>query len=165
MEGRCCSLAARGYSRDGKKGGPRSADTSLRSDSVWVGADGPGLAEAVDGVGALQHRQRHISDGSAARSGAALGTRVRVAVDAEVGMRAVRRLGEEVAAEERVDLEGLARQRVGDRRVVGERDAEVGAQVAERLADSFGEQPGTKSTSCVGGIAPLAYAAAPPARA
>ena len=64
-------------------GGRQGMLAAIRICPLWPQGT-PWLAEAVDGVGTLQHRQRHIADGSAARSGAALGTRVRVAVDAEV---------------------------------------------------------------------------------
>jgi hypothetical protein len=51
-----------------------------------------------------------------------LASGVRVAVHDEVGAGAIDRLGQEIASEERVDLEPLALQRLRDGRVVEHRD-------------------------------------------
>jgi hypothetical protein len=65
-----------------------------------------------------------------------------VAVDAEAGVRAVRRLGEKVAAKERVNPGRLALQRLGDRGVTGQRDTVAGAEVAKRFPGGLRQQPG-----------------------
>jgi hypothetical protein len=59
-----------------------------------------------------------------------------VAVESEVGAPLVDRLGQEMAAEEREDLQALAAQRVLDRRVVRERDAHVGVEVEQCVAQA-----------------------------
>ena len=64
-------------------------------------------AEAVDRVRGLQHGERHVAHRDPARGDALLGAVVRVAVHREVGAGAVDRFAEEVAAQERVDLESL----------------------------------------------------------
>ena len=65
-----------------------------------------------------------------------------VAVDRHVGLPAIDGLGEQVAAEEGEDLRSLTLQRLRHRRVVGEGDADVALQRAERCRKGIGHLPG-----------------------
>jgi MFS family permease len=116
---------------------------------------GAGLADNVHGVSAAQHRQRHVADRSAARGGATLGACVGVAVDVQAGARAVGRLGEEVAAKERVNLRRLPLQGSHDRRVVGQRDGDVRVKPAQRRAKRVAEFPGVPHERLHLGLAEL----------
>ena len=87
----------------------------------------PALVQAVQVERALDQRLRHVADVDPAGRDALLAAAVGVAVEDEVGARVVDRLGEQVPAEERVDLEALAGQRRLDRREVEQRDADVRA--------------------------------------
>src|SRR5581483_9881043 len=75
----------------------------------------PGAAgvEAEQPVGVTDDRLGDVADVVAACRQAPLRTPVGMAVDGERGAAAVDRLTEQVAAEERVDLQPLAEQRVG----------------------------------------------------
>src|SRR3954463_12427991 len=83
---------------------------------------------AVDGVWPAEHRLGNVANGDATRRGPLLGAAVGVSVHEQVDPRSVRELGEQVAAEQRIQLGRLAVQRPADRRVVGQENAEVGIE-------------------------------------
>src|SRR6185295_15996046 len=95
--------------------------------------------EAVHRVGGLDDRQRHVPHGDAARGHALLRPVVRVPVDDQIGAGGVDGLAQQVATEERVDLEAFATERVLHRREVGERDAHVGMQRLQGEVQVVGE--------------------------
>ena len=72
------------------------------------------------------HRLGHVADPDAARRHAPLAAAVGVAVHGQVRAPGVDGLGQQVAAEERVDLQPLTDERLLDRRVVRQGDADVG---------------------------------------
>jgi hypothetical protein len=98
--------------------------------------------ENIDGVGAVQHRQGDVADQGAAGGGTALSSGMGMAVDVQPRARAVGRLGQEVAAQEWVDLWWLAQQCPRDRRVMGQRDQGVRVQPAQRPAQRVAQLPG-----------------------
>src|SRR5215218_1241317 len=114
--------------------------------------------EAEHLVGAADHRGGDVADRDPAGGGAVAAAPVRVAVDDQVGPGPVDRLGQQVAAEEGVDLAGLAGQGLGHRRVVEQGDSPVGPQAVQGPLQPAGQGLGVTDERLHLGLAEVAGA-------
>ena len=90
------------------------------------------VVEVVERVGPPDHRLGNIPHRYAAGGMALFVAGMGVPVDREVRARPVDRLGEQVAAQKRVDLQPFALERFRYRRVVQQRDLQIANQTLER---------------------------------
>src|SRR4051812_2807145 len=121
-----------------------ASDISDGISSTYPAVDGPTPTRAsarqrIEPERLTDHRERDVAHGDASGSDTVLDPMVRVTVDDEVGTGAVDRLAEQVAPQERKDLEPLATERVLDRREVQQRDPYVGVERGERSVERIGE--------------------------
>src|SRR5437764_15035461 len=95
--------------------------------------DGATLWKGVELEGLPDHGERDVADGDACGGYSVFHTSVGVSVDDEVGAGEVDCLGEEVAAEEGIDLVSLGAKRGFHRREMHVGYALVGVQLVQRF--------------------------------